>query len=96
MVQAYQNLPVERGAPKQRLPSRVVFCVVEMALDFLLSQSLAGGHPKNSMTLDPKLRQTLDDLTAGGCQLTTLFTAGQWATSQQKFGPLHLHVHHVK
>ena len=37
------------------------------ALDHDLDQSLAGDHPRNTMTLAPKLRQTLKELTAGGC-----------------------------
>ena len=82
--------PVKVYQPKGELSSKG--CLLEgssmcwkWALDHVLDQSLAGDHPKNSMTLAPKLRQTLREITAGGCQLTTLLTAGQWVLSPQGF-----------
>lgn len=85
MEQTYQSLPAHRGALALRMPSRAVFYVVEMGIESLLYQSLAGGHPKNSMTLAPKLRQTLKELTAGSCQLTTLHS---WTVGSFSIGVL--------
>lgn len=80
----------ESTSPNGELQSKD--CLIEessvwrkWALDLLLDQSLAGGHPKNRMTLAPKLTQTLKELTAGGCQLTTVLTAGKWVLSGQGF-----------
>lgn len=80
--------PVKVYQPKGKLRSKDCFLEEssvwqKWALDHLLDQSLAGGHPKSGMTLAPKLTQTLKKLTAGGCQLTTALTAGWRALSQQ-------------
>lgn len=54
MVQAYQNLPAERGAPKQRLPSRVVFHVVEMGLGLPPQSVIGWGPPQEQHDLGSK------------------------------------------
>lgn len=96
MVQAYQNPPAERGAPEQRLPSRVVFYVVQMGLGLPPQSVIGWGPPQKQHDLGSKAEADPKGSNSWRLSTTILLTAGQWALSQQGFGPLHLHVCHSK
>lgn len=83
-----RDADLSKSVPNRELWSK--YCLLEessgwwkWALYHLLHQPLARGHLKNSMTLAQKLRQTLKELTAGGCQVITLLPAGQRVLSWQ-------------
>lgn len=78
MVQTCQSLPAQRGALEQRLPSRVVFCVVEMGIE-LPPQSVIGWGPlQEQHDLGSKAEAKPEG--ANSWRLSTKHTLYSWAT----------------
>lgn len=78
MVQTCQSLPAQRGPLEQRLPSRVVFCVVEMGLE-LPPQSVIGWGPSQEQhDLGSKAEAKSEG--ANSWRLSTNHTLYSWST----------------